>query len=213
MGSASAAINFGGGILKLGVFGGTFDPVHMGHLVVAEEARVQLGLDNVVFVPAGKPWFKSETPVSDAKHRLAMVELAIASNPAFRPSDIEMCRPGPSYTVDTLESLHDELGESTQLFVVLGADALSELERWYRPRRILELATVVGVTRPSHRSVDLEGLGASMGNAGGRIILLEGPLIEVSGTEIRRRVHEGVSIRYLVPEIVEAYIMDHGLYR
>lgn len=199
--------------MKLGVFGGTFDPVHMGHLVVAEEAREQLGLDEVLFVPAGKPWFKSEMPVTDAKHRLAMVQLAIASNPAFYPSDVEMSRSGPSYTVDTLELLHEKLSDDTQLYVVLGADALSELERWNRPQRILELANVVGVTRPSHRSVDLGQLGASLGNAGDKLKLLEGPLIEVSGTEIRRRVHEGRSIRYLVPESVEGYIREHELYR
>lgn len=199
--------------MKQGVFGGTFDPIHMGHLVVAEEARVQLGLDEVLFVPAGRPWFKSEMPMTEAKHRLAMVEMAIASNPTFRPSKIEMCRPGPSYTVDTLETLHDDLGEDAQLYVVLGADALSELERWHRPRRILELATVVGVTRPSHRSVDLGRLSASLGSAGDRLRLLEGPLIEVSGTEIRRRVHEGISIRYLVPDAVEAYIEEHRLYQ
>ena len=199
--------------MKLGVFGGTFDPIHMGHLVVAEEAREQLGLDEVLFVPAGKPWFKSEMPVTDAKHRLAMVAMAVASNPAFRSSEIEMCRPGPSYTVDTLELLRDELGDDVEFFVVLGADALSELERWRQPKRILELATVVGVTRPSHRSVDLGRLGASLGTAADRLRLLEGPLIEVSGTDIRCRVHEGRTIRYLVPESVEAYVIEHGLYR
>lgn len=199
--------------MKLGIFGGTFDPVHMGHLVVAEETREQLGLDEVLFVPAGKPWFKSEMPVTDAKHRLAMVDLAIASNPAFYSSDLEMARPGPSYTVDTLELLHEKLGDSSQLFVVLGADALSELERWHQPQRILELANVVGVTRPSHRSVDLGELSKTLGNARDRLSLLEGPLIEVSGTEIRKRIHEGRSIRYLVPESVEGYILEHGLYR
>lgn len=199
--------------MKLGVFGGTFDPIHMGHLVVAEEARQQLGLDEVLFVPAGKPWFKAEMPVTDAKHRLAMVELAIASNSAFQPSDIEMSRTGPSYTVDTLESLYKERGGSTRMYVILGVDALVELGRWHEPRRILELAKVVGVTRPSNRSVDLERLGASLGSKGDRLELLEGPLIEVSGTDVRRRIQEGRSIKYLVPEAVEAYIKKHGLYR
>lgn len=199
--------------MKLGIFGGTFDPIHIGHLVVAEEAREQLSLDEVVFVPAGKPWFKSDMPVTDAKHRLAMVELSVASNPAFLTSDVEMVRSGPSYTVDTLEVFNEKLGDTAELFVLLGADALGELERWHEPRRILELATVVGVTRPSYRSVDLEHLARSLGSADDRLKLLEGPLIEVSGTDVRRRIQEGRSIRYLVPEPVEAYIEEHNLYR
>ena len=208
-----ALCGFGPGTLKLGVFGGTFDPIHMGHLVVAEEARVQLGLDEVLFVPAGRPWFKSDVPVTDADHRLTMVELSVASNPAFRPSDIEITRPGPTYTTDTLESLREELGDTVQLYVILGADALSDLERWHEPQRILELAEIVGVTRPSHGRVDLGRLEASLGISGDSLKLLEGPLIEVSGTDIRRRIREGRSIKYLVPETVEAYILEQGLYR
>lgn len=199
--------------MKLGVFGGTFDPIHMGHLVVAEEAREQLGLDEVVFVPAGEPWFKADMRITDAGHRFAMVELAVASNPAFLTSDLEMVRSGPSYSVDTLELLHKSLGDAVELFVVLGADALADLARWHKPKRILELATVVGVARPSHLSVDLQQMATDLESSEDRLKLLRGPLTEVSGTEIRRRVREGLSIRYLVPEPVEAYLQEHMLYR
>lgn len=199
--------------MKLGVFGGTFDPIHMGHLVVAEEAREQLGLDEVVFVPAGEPWFKADMRITDASHRFAMVELAVASNPAFLTSDLEMVRSGPSYSVDTLELLHKSLGDAVELFVVLGADALADLARWHKPKRILELATVVGVARPSHLSVDLQQMATDLESSEDRLKLLRGPLTEVSGTEIRRRVRGGLSIRYLVPEPVEAYLQEHMLYR
>jgi nicotinate-nucleotide adenylyltransferase len=199
--------------VKLGVFGGTFDPIHIGHLVIAEEAREQLCLDEVVFIPAGKPWFKAEVRITDASHRFAMVELAVASNPAFLTSDLEMVRSGPSYTVDTLELLHEKLGESVELFVVLGADALADLVRWHRPKRILELATVVGVTRPSYRLVDLQQMAADLDSEENTLRLLDGPLVEISGTEIRRRIQEKRSIRYLVPEPVATYIQEHMLYR
>jgi nicotinate-nucleotide adenylyltransferase len=199
--------------VKLGVFGGTFDPIHMGHLVVAEEAREQLGLDEVVFVPAGEPWFKADMRITDARHRFAMVDLAVASNPAFLTSDLEIVRSGPSYTVDTLEQLHKSLGHSVELFVVLGADALADLARWHRPKRILELATVIGVARPSHLSIDLKQMAIDLESAEDRLKLLHVPLTEVSGTDIRRRVQEGRSIRYLVPEPVEAYLQEHMLYR
>ncbi len=190
--------------MRTGVLGGTFDPVHLGHLLIAEEARVSLGLDDLLFIPAGQPYFKTGQSVSEACHRMAMVELAVASNPHFTASDVEIGRPGPTYTVDTLTELRKRLGEDRDLFLILGMDSLADLDRWRRPEDILALSTVVGFARP----------GADVPNGGkrGRIQLLDGPQVDISGSDIRRRVAAGLSIRYMVPEPVEEYIYEHRLY-
>ena len=198
--------------MHVGVFGGTFDPVHLGHLVAAEEATELLALDEMLFVPAGHPWFKAGETVTDAEHRLNMVRLAVESNPRFRVCAVEVARPGPSYTVDTLEHLREKAPSATELFLVLGVDALAEMHRWRCPERVFELATVVGVARPG-AEFDPEPLSSVLPCAAERVIMLDVPLVDVGATDLRRRASAGRSLRYLVPDGVEEYILEHGLYR
>lgn len=197
--------------MRLGVFGGTFDPVHIGHLIAAEDARAALSLDEVIFVPAGEPWFKSYRRITPAHHRLAMVRLAIRDNPHFSVSDMEIRREGPSYTIDTLAELRRARADAA-LFVILGVDALREIDRWRNPRRLFQMATVVGVARPG-ASLDPSVLNAAIPGASDRLRLIQSALIDISGTDIRRRVADGASIRYRVPHAVEQYIRAHNLYR
>ncbi len=198
--------------MKVGIFGGTFDPIHLGHLIAAEEARTVLDLDTVIFIPAGNPWFKVDWHITPARHRVAMVDLAIESNHRFQASDIEIRRDGPTYTVHTLEELRKRLGDDAELYLILGADALRELDRWHEPARLFELATIVGMSRPGSEGFDLNELDAIIPGASERVLWVEGPQIGISGTDIRRRVAEGRSIKYRVPEAVEAYIYQNGLY-
>ena len=197
--------------MKIGIFGGTFDPVHMGHLIIAEDARAALDLDRVLFIPAGQPWFKSYRRITAARHRLAMVRLAVADNPLFDVSDIEILRTGPSYTVDTLAELRRQYAPDDELIVILGIDALREIDRWHMPRRLFELARVVGMARPG-ASLDPSVLNAAIPGASARLRLLDGALIDISGTDVRRRAASGRSIRYRVPAAIEAYIREHALY-
>ena len=195
--------------MKLGVFGGTFDPVHAGHLIVVEQVRAGLGLDEVLFLPAGRPWFKDGQEVAGADHRLSMVGLAVAADPHFRLSEMEVARTGPTHTVDTLEELS---GRDTELYVVGGLDALEEVPRWHRPERVLELATLVGFPRPGANEAGLLALDSIRAGASAEVILIEGPSVGISSSEVRQLVARGRSIRYLVPEPVEGYIYEHGLY-
>jgi nicotinate-nucleotide adenylyltransferase len=186
--------------VKIGVLGGTFDPVHTGHLVLAETAREQLALDRVLFVPAGQPWRKAGRQIAPAADRVAMIRLAIEGNPAFEVSTVEMDRRGPSYTADTLRHLQSGLPEA-RLFFLLGGDALLDLPNWREPDVIRKLATLVVAVR------EREAPPAEPG-----VIALAMPRIEISATAIRERVRSGLSIRYLAPEGVERYIREHGLY-
>jgi nicotinate-nucleotide adenylyltransferase len=199
--------------LKTGIFGGTFDPIHMGHLIIAEEAREQLALDEVLFIPTGRPWLKAGRSITDAHHRMAMVELAIESNPHFRASDIEIKRLGLTYTVDTLVELREQQGQDTELFLILGMDALKEIGRWHNPERLFEMATLVGMSRPGYTEFDARKLDDVYEGASSLVRVLNGPLVEISGTGLRKRMSEGRSIRYRVPEGVEKYILENGLYR
>lgn len=197
---------------KIGLLGGTFDPIHMGHLLIAEDARERLGLDTVVFIPTGRPWLKGDQSVTESAHRVAMVKLAVSSNPYFGVSDIEIRRPGLTYTVDTLEQLQCEYDSDTDLFLILGMDSLNELVRWRSPERLFDLCTVVGISRPGQGDMDRGKLESISEGASGKVILMPGPSIGISGTDIRDRVAHGKSIRYRVPGAVESYILDHGLY-
>ena len=197
--------------MRIGVFGGTFDPIHIGHLIAAKRATDLLHLDEMLFVPAGEPWFKAGEPVTAAEHRMNMVYLAVESNPRFRVCGVEIARPGPSYTVDTLEQLRASAPDGSEFFLVLGLDALAELHRWRRPERVLELATVVGVSRPG-AEFDQNALNSALPCAAGRVIMLDVPLVDVGATELRRLAAEGSSLRYLVPDSVDEYIREHGLY-
>lgn len=197
---------------KLGVFGGTFDPIHLGHLIVAEEAAERLGLEKVLFVPAKEPWRKPRNDVADANGRLEMVRLAVEGNARFSVSTVDMEREGPSYSVDTLEDLRRSEGASADFNFILGYDALADLPNWREPGRLADLARLVAVVRPGYQ-VDWRALETVVAGAKERIDLLEIPEVGISSTELRKRVAEGRSIRYWVPERVEAYIRSKGLYR
>jgi nicotinate-nucleotide adenylyltransferase len=198
--------------MQIGILGGTFDPVHLGHLIIAEEARSRLELDRVIFIPAGQPWLKAWQPLTPAQHRARMVELAVASNPYFQVARHEVERSGPTYTVDTLEELQQELGADTTLHFIMGMDALEQFHRWREPERLLELCQLVVVNRPGHQGVDVGNVMPGYPQASGRVTLLSVPQIEISATEIRRRAARGISFRYQVPEAVEQYILEHRLY-
>lgn len=197
---------------KIGLLGGTFDPIHIGHLLIAEDAREALGLDTVVFIPAGRPWLKANQSVTDPQHRLAMVGLAIGPNPHFQVSDIEVRRQGPTYTVDTLEQLQQDYSLNTEKFLILGMDSLNDLARWRSPERLFDLCVVVGVSRPGQEEIDIDKLESIAEGASGKIVLISGPSVGISGTNIRDRVVHGKSIKYRVPVDVESYILEHGLY-
>ncbi|MFQ5924915.1 MAG: nicotinate-nucleotide adenylyltransferase [Dehalococcoidia bacterium] len=198
--------------MDIGVFGGTFDPLHIGHLIIAEEARLSLGLSQVIFVPAGEPWLKEHRIISPGEQRLEMIQLAIASNPFFRASTVDLERPGPSYTVDTLADLRRELGEEANSYLILGLDALAEFSTWREPDRILEMCHLVAARRPEVRDLELESLEGSIPGISRRVLILDNSLIDISSSDIRNRVAEGLPIRYLVPEAVERYIREQGLY-
>ena len=199
--------------MRLGVFGGTFDPIHLGHMAVAEDARRLLNLDEVLFIPAGSPWLKAGPRITEARHRMAMVRRAVELGRNFRASAIEVKRPGPTYTVDTLEQLKKELGPDVELFLILGLDSLRELARWRDPRRILEMCTVAAMPRPGSEHFEPSTMASIARDASERIRMVDGAsLIEVSGTEIRRRASQGLPIDHMVPQPVEAYIHDYGLY-
>ena len=191
--------------------GGTFDPVHHGHLVTAEEALVQFRLDAVVFVPTGQPWMKEKNrEVSPAEHRYLMTVIATASNPHFSVSRLEVDRGGSTYTVDTLRALGEALGPETELFFITGADAIVEIFHWKDPEETLGLAHFIAATRPGY---DLERFEAEARTAHPKISVMNIPALAISSTDVRARVKAGRPIRYLVPEGVKAYIDKEGLYR
>ncbi len=198
--------------MKLGIFGGTFDPIHNGHLVIAEHVRVTMGLERVLFIPAGQPWFKVNRTVTEARHRLEMVKLAVAPNPKFEVSDIEVRREGPTYTIDTLTELRETMGEGVEFFVILGTDALNELHRWRAPGEVLDMATIVGVARPEADVVDREALESIRGGASEEIVLVDGPRVDISAVSVRQRMVDGLQVGGLIPQVVHSYIERHGLY-
>ena len=199
--------------MRTGILGGTFDPIHIGHLLIGEEARVHLDLDEVVFIPTGLPWMKEGNLLSPSHHRLNMVRLAIESNPFFRASSLEIDRPGPTYTLDTIQELQRDVPDANDWYFILGIDSLKEFHRWKEPARILELCTLVAVPRPGSHDMDLGSLSAIHPSASQKVVVLEGPSVEISGAEIRRRVASGLSVRYQVREEVERYVYRYRLYR
>jgi nicotinate-nucleotide adenylyltransferase len=199
--------------MKVGIMGGTFDPPHIAHLIMAEVARVRLELDKVVFIPSGDPWMKSGHMVTSAEKRVEMVSLAIATNPAFSLSLIEVNRPGPTYTVDTIEQLLGEVGCDAGLFLLLGWDSVAELPSWKAPYRISKMARVVAFPRPGFAKPDLAGLEKAMPGIGDRIVYIDEPSLSISSTCIRQRAMEGKSVRYMVPDAVRQYIIEHDLYK
>lgn len=198
--------------MNIGVLGGTFDPVHNGHLIVAEEARNRLNLAEVIFVPAGQPWLKAEKPISPAEHRLQMLRLALANQPHFTLSTIEIERDGPSYAVDTIAELRAKLGNGDELFFILGWDGLASLPQWREPSRLIKLCYLVAVSRLGSPRPNFKALEASIPGLSRRVKLLEKLEIDISASAIRERVARGLSIRHLVPEPVNRYIKEHRLY-
>ena len=199
--------------MRVGVYGGTFDPVHLGHLILAEEARCALGLGRLLLVPAAQPWRKSHRVVSPAAHRLAMLRLAVADDPYFDVSTIEIERGGPTYTVETLAALKAEAEPGTELVFILGEDALLDLPNWRDPEGILRLAYLGVAERGDGDGIDLGPVERVLPGIRGRILRIPMPRIDISSSEIRRRVQTGGSIRYLVPPSVQAYIAEQRLYR
>lgn len=196
--------------MNIGVLGGTFDPIHVGHLIIAEEARMKLGLAEVLFVPAGQPWLKQDRDITPAVHRVEMVHRAIADNPYFKLNTLEVDRTGPSCTVDTLESLQDQLSSETSLFFILGRDTLAELALWKEPRKVIQLCRLVVPPRLGSR--DLRHLEEAIPGLLERVIQLHMPVIGISSSEIRQRIARGLSVRYLVPPGVEKYITEQKIY-
>ncbi len=196
--------------MNIGVLGGTFDPIHIGHLIVAEEARTKLGLAEVLFVPAGQPWLKQDRETTPVVHRAEMVRRGIADNPYFKLSPLEVDRPGPSYTVDTLESLQAHLSSGASLFFILGRDTLAELPLWKDPKKVIQLCQLV--VAPRVGSSDLAPLGEAIPGLLERVVQLDMPVIGISSSEIRQRIARGLSVRYLVPPGVEDYIVERRIY-
>ena len=196
--------------MNIGVLGGTFDPIHIGHLVVAEEARIKLGFREVLFVPAGQPWLKLDRNITLAVHRVEMVRRAIADNPHFKLCTLEVERPGPSYTVDTLTMLRKQLGSEASLFLILGRDTLAELPLWKEPKKLVQLCRLV--VAPRLGSKDLKHLETAIPGLLDQVIQLDMPVIGISSAKIRQRIAQGLSIRYLVPAEVEKYITKQKIY-
>ena len=201
--------------MRIGILGGTFDPVHYGHLLLAECGREQCNLDQVWLVPNVTSPHKTDDVVSKPEHRLEMLRLATAGNEAFRVVSLEIQRGGVSYSVDTLREIHQAEPEA-QLFLLLGADSLADLPRWREPARICELAIPVAVRRPDHPEPDLsvlDNLVSETRMAEIRQCRVDMPLIDLSATDLRRRAAHGESLRYRTPRAVQRYIQTHGVYR
>jgi nicotinate-nucleotide adenylyltransferase len=184
--------------------GGTFDPIHHGHLVAASEVGSRFRLDEVIFVPTGQPWQKTDREVSPAEHRYLMTVIATASNPRFTVSRVDIDRPGPTFTTDTLRDLAKQR-PGAELFFITGADALAQILSWKDAEELFQLAYFIGVTRPGHR-LESHGLPED------RVSLLEVPAMAISSTDCRDRVHAGAPVWYLVPDGVVQYINKHRLY-
>ncbi|MBC9002799.1 nicotinate-nucleotide adenylyltransferase [Micromonospora aurantiaca (nom. illeg.)] len=193
-------------IRRVGIMGGTFDPIHHGHLVAASEVADRFGLDEVVFVPTGQPWQKAEEAVTPAEDRYLMTVIATASNPRFQVSRVDIDRGGPTYTVDTLRDLHAEYGPKAQLFFITGADALERILSWKDLDEALELAHFIGVTRPGFELTD-KHLPADS------VSLVQVPAMAISSTDCRARVARGEPVWYLVPDGVVQYIAKRHLYQ
>lgn len=198
--------------VRLGVLGGTFDPVHRGHLALAAAARDELGLGRVLFVPAGQPWRKAGRSIALDEDRLAMLQRALEGEAGLEIATLELERAGPSYTVDTLEALRAEV-PGAEMFFILGEDALSDLPNWVRPEGVLELAKLAVARRCGGAGEADAGAGRRLPGLAERVAWLAMPVVEVSATEIRERVCRGLPIGEMVPAAVEAYIREHGLYR
>lgn len=200
--------------LRLGMMGGTFDPIHMGHLVAAEEAWQQFNLDQVIFMPSGDPPHKDKRDLTAAEHRFLMTMLAVIANPFFTISRLEIDSEKTSYTIDTVRQFYDIYGDVLDFFLITGADAILEITTWKDYRALLESCSIIAASRPGYSLEKLqEVLGSVLSVAATRIYLLEVPALSISSTDIRQRVAAGKTIRYLTPEPVEQYVYKNKLYQ
>ena len=199
--------------VKLGILGGTFDPIHYGHLIAAQEVLWALGLEQVLFVPAGVPPHKPGAIVSPAHHRVAMVELAVRGNPSFVVSRVDVDRPGPAYSVDMVRLLREERGPEAEFYFIVGLDSLNDILTWHDPQRLISLAMLAVVMRPGYPMPDLARLERSVPGISQRVCFVPMPEIGISSSDLRHRVAIDQPIRYQLPEAVEAYIYRQGLYR
>jgi len=199
--------------MRVALLGGTFDPIHVGHMVIAEEARAKLDLDTVMFVPAGDPWMKRDDVMASPEHRINMVRIAIHANDGLSASSIEIDKAGPSYTTDTLTETRMRYQENDKLFFILGGDAIQDFHLWKNPRDILSQAQLIAVPRPGNARIDMSDLEQKMPGISSKTTILESPLLDISSRNIRERVSTGHSIRHLVQEGVVDYIYKHGLYQ
>lgn len=198
--------------VRLGILGGTFDPIHIGHLILAEEARYQLKLDRVLLAPAADPPHKRAQGKSPAEHRVRMVELAIADNPHMALSRIDVDRPGPHYTLDLVRLLQEQYGPSAELYFLMGLDSLVDLPTWHRPVDLMQQCRLVAFSRPD-ADFNWTALEAALPGVRSRVDLLIMPLVQISGRDLRQRAREGRPLRYLVLPKIEQYIHEHLLYR
>lgn len=193
--------------------GGSFNPIHIAHLILAETARVQFSLDEVIFMPSGISYMKDTSVMAQKEHRLKLCELACDDNPCFTVSRMEIDREGNTYTVDTLQALHEKEPE-TEWFFILGADSLFSIDRWYEVKRVFELATILAAVRNDMDTDDLFTQAEKLKKEfGARIELLSAPRMEISSTDIRRRMKAGKSVRYFVPDVCIAYMKENGLFQ
>ena len=200
---------------RIGILGGTFDPPHLGHLLIAETARVALDLETVIFLPAGEPWLKSGQRITPAYHRLEMVQLAVADNPGFCVSDCEVRRTGATYTVDTLRELRCGFPPNTVLYFIVGSDVLDQFHRWKEPEAILGLCRLAVIERPGGPEEGIHALREDFADAldAGAVVSVAGPRVDFSASELRRVLAAGQSTRYQIPDGVAEYIAQHELYQ
>ena len=198
--------------MNIGILGGTFDPVHLGHLSIASAALGQAALEKVLFIPAGQPRLKQSEPSASVDHRLEMVRLATLDIPNYQVCDIEANRPGPTYSVDTLVELSDKLGPTADLFFILGLDVLGQLDRWKEPERVLELCQLLVLDRPGEQGFDWTGFYSRIPEAKDRVQVVTAPLVDVSATDLRKRTTAGEPLEGQVPDAVAEYIRQQGLY-
>lgn len=198
--------------MRIGVLGGTFDPIHMGHVTIAKETAEYLDLDQVLFIPTGQPWGKKDRIISSGYHRMNMVLLAIADNPIFFGIPNEIERSGPSYTIDTLEELRMSVVENTEHYLIMGGDSIEKFHTWKNPSRILDLANIVIAGRLGYTTFNKEFIAEISRRSSKRVFDLNISPIDVSSSEIRHRVSVGMSIGGDVHEDVERYIVENGLY-
>ena len=198
--------------MRLGILGGTFDPIHLGHLILAEEAWYQLGLEKVLLVPAGDPPHKRDRSLTPVEHRVAMIELAIIDNPHLELSRVDVDRPGPHYTLDMVRLHLEQYGPGTDLYFLMGLDSLADLPNWRDPKKLVELCNLVALSRPDS-GFDWNKLEEQLPGLRWRVIFLPMPELQISSHMIQQRVRQGRPLRYQVPPAVEEYIRQRCLYR